>query len=257
MDSLRVLKHQIIVFDVCGVWPPENSPCSYYWKTIIFSLTLLFPISQLACVFYVDSINEMVDHLIITSSCAMTLIKGYNIIAQRKHFTVLFKILKKMDKETEQFDYKPIFMPIFKDCRRLFRTFVGAYLTAWGFVLLQVLWSSPAKRLWPSTHIFPSEFLHKPSVYYGVIVFQAFSNFCFCVLNACIDTYGPILLYILSGHLHVLSIRMQSLGHTKIDESQEKLLIQYCMNYVLFLRWEFKLIRFIIQSKLCKKKICF
>lgn len=78
MDSRNVLKWHIRVFKVCGMWPPDNrSPWYTVWMFVFcFAVNIVFPISLLTCVVFVNSINGMVDHLLISSTVFMAAIKG-------------------------------------------------------------------------------------------------------------------------------------------------------------------------------------
>lgn len=99
MDSRLVLKWHIRVFKLCGLWPPKGGSILYSIWVVFFTLTVNigFPISQLICVLWIDSVNAAVDNMIITSSVIMAVVKGLNVLAKKKTFVELLQLMKELD----------------------------------------------------------------------------------------------------------------------------------------------------------------
>lgn len=243
MDSRVVLKWHVRVFKICGLWPPEDGSILYNIWVVFFTITVNigFPVSQLICVLWVDSVNAAVDHLVITSTVIMAVVKGLNVLAKKKTFVELLRLMKELDSTVTPDEYERIFKRKFQLSDGLLLLFCINYIGSWTCVAIQVIMSDPAHRLWSSTYLYPSEFLHQRSIYTGGIIFQAISNLLLVFVDIMVDTYGASLLHILGGHIEILSQRLQALGKdcNTIDDfrQQEPILIELCKKYLLIIRF--------------------
>lgn len=242
MDSRIVLKWHIRVFKLCGLWPPEHGSILYNIWAIIFTLivNIGFPVSQVVCVLWVDSVNAAVDLLVITSTVIMAVIKGLNVLVKKKTFVELLHLMKELDASITSAEYEKFFKRKLSHSNRLLLLFCLNYIGSWTCLTIQVIMSDPADRLWSSTFLYPNEFLHIRSIYIGGIIFQAISNLFLVFVDIVVDTYGPSLLHILEGHIEVLSEHLQELGarcyKSENFNRQEIRLINLCKNYLLVIR---------------------
>lgn len=258
MNSRKVLKWHIRVFKICGFWLPEDESTLYNFYTIIFSILVFVGLStsQLISVFYLDSINAIVDHLILTSTNIMMSIKAFNLLYKRKVFAKLLQLMKQMDNTVSDDEEKSIFRPLFIDSDRMLLIFLIDYAFSWIFVAIQVIMSPPKTRIWSSTFFYPVEILHRPNIYIGGILFQAISTIFLIIFSVAGDSYGASLLHILGGHLNVLGSHIRNFGKnelrfTAIDRKAElvniykkyisiielshlKFEFYYSLNYIFF-----------------------
>lgn len=243
MDSQLVLKWHLRVLKSCGLWLPESGSILYTIWVIIFNafVNIGFPISQLVCVLWVDSVNTAVHHLITTSSVVMAAVKGLNVLAKRKTFAELLRLMKELDATVTNDEYESIFKPKFLHSHRLLLLFCVNYIGAWMCLAIEVIMSKPIDRLWSSTYLYPSEFLHQRGIYIGGIIFQSISNLLVVFIDIVVDTYGSALLHVLGGHIEVLSEHLQALGkdcsETHEYPNQEIILINLCKKYILITRF--------------------
>lgn len=247
MDSREVLKWHIRVFKLCGLWPPEGGSILYSIWVVFFTLTVNFgfPVSQLICVLFVNSVNAAVDHLVITSTVIMAVVKGLNVLAKKKTFVQLLRLMKELDATVSAEEHKAIFKGKFRDSNCLILLFCANYIGSWLCVMVQVIMSDPAHRLWSSTYLYPLPLLHHRAIYVGGIFFQGISNLLLVFVDIAVDTYGASLLHVLGGHIEVLSQHIQSLGSkcTKPEDYQreERVLIELCKKYLLIIRFRWNL----------------
>lgn len=241
MNSQTAITYHIRAFKVCGMWLLGNSSLLYRLWSFIYSLfvCIIFPISAVICVFFADSVEVFVDHLFISSTFIMAAIKGFNVFVKLKTFSQLFQLMSELDETITPEEHQKIFLPIFKQSNGLFLFFCGNYGASWLFILFQVLASSPEKRMWSSTYLYPIEFLHHPTIYMGGIVFQGIANFLLVIFGIALDSYPASLLHVLSGHISVLGNRMSNIAdckkrHDSFGEKQE--LITNCKRYILISR---------------------
>lgn len=243
MDSRLVLKWHLRVFQICGLWSAENGSILYSTWMIIFTtfVNIGFPLSQLICVLWVDSIEAVVNNLIIASSIFLAAIKGMNVLAKKKYFIQLLHLMKELDDGITTEEYAKIFKPKFMQSNQLLILFCANYVGSWIFVAIQVIISNPAERLWSSTYLYPNEYLHQSTIYIGGIIFQSVSNFFLVFVDVAVDTFPAILLHMLTGHIELLSKHLQVLGkdcsRAYEYQSQEKILFKLCKKYVIIIRY--------------------
>lgn len=261
MDSRLALKWHIRVFKMCGLWPPEHESTLYKIWTIIFTLAVNigFPVSQLICVLWVDSVDAVVDHLIITSTVIMAALKGLNVLAKKKTFVELLNLLNKLDETITHEEHDKIFKQKFRLSDGLLVLFAVNYIGSWTCVAIQVIMSNPEHRLWSSTFLYPSEYLHHQHIYLGGLIFQSISNLLLVFVDICVDTYGASLLHILGGHIEILGQNFQALGKdcsTYKDYQQQQItLIELCKKYLLIIRFENNLL--LIKFNIFSDKIIY
>lgn len=243
MDSRLVLKWHIRVFKLCGLWPPEGGSILYSIWVVFFTLTVYigFPISQLISVLWIDSVNAAVDNLIITSSVIMAVVKGLNVLAKKKTFVELLHLMKELDSTVTPAEHNRIFKRKFLVSDGLILLFCVSYIGSWTCIVIQVIMSDPEHRLWSSTYLYPSDFLHHSGIYLGGIIFQSISNFLVVIVDIVADTYGASLLHVLDGHIEILSEHLQALGKdcdkTEDFQHQHTILIELCEKYLLIIRF--------------------
>lgn len=197
---------------------------------------------MLVSVLFVKNVNQAVDNLVMTSSLVMAGIKGVNIFLNRHRLQELFDMLDHLDKAITK-EEERMFDQIFEESRILLKMFLVAYLSAWLCLTSQIFWSNKDQILWSSTLFYPYEPLQAPSIYFTVLVYQCFSNFCICVVDSSADTYGVVLNHVLGGHVDVLGKRLQELGHSEsskdskqLNKEARDLLIQCVHTYTVCLR---------------------
>lgn len=230
------------MFRFCGLWPNEKSGWLYQIWSIIFVVFVCFgfPISQLACIFFVDSVDAIVDHLILTSTVIIAVAKSINVMVRKRKMVQLFNALNAIDENLaiENRKYREIFDIIKKNCDRINNIFLGAYFVAWTILALQAIFSTGhTGGGWSSTYLYPSEFLQKPSIYVSGLFYQAASNLILCVLDAALDTYPVILLNTLSGHIDVLKIQLQEFDAKERQTNDYQSLVRFCENYKNVLKY--------------------
>lgn len=238
-----MLKYHILMFRICGLWSYKNSSWLYDCWTMIFSVVvaICFPLTQLACVLFVETVDEIVEHLILSSTVAMVSVKAFNVLIQKRKLVQLFDDLKSMDENVaiESGKYREIFENVSKKCNFLSQSFFGAYIMSWSILFLQIFISKVEDRGWWSTHLFPSPFLQQPLVYWSGMVYQAASNLIICTFAAAADTYVVVLINILVGHIDALKVQLTEFavsGDIENGTKDYQALVRFCEKYKTILR---------------------
>lgn len=239
MNSKVNIKYHLFFFKTLGLWPNlENGSVFYKIWSFMFCTFLYFglPASHLVCVLFVGSVELIVDNLVLTSTVIMASIKAFNVLAQKRKFDQLLETLQKMDCEIIDPVSEEKLKKITKESHLIYFVFILIFSGAYINCLTQALASPPEQRIWSSTYLIPSDFLHRPKIYIGVLVYQIIANWFLCTLSVSLDTYGAILLHTLAGHVDALGYRLHKLGNDgnrRLSNADNKLeLVKICKNYV-------------------------
>lgn len=244
MDSQKALKWHIAVFKVTGLLSPEkpSNIYSYYSITVSILSFILFPLSALSCVFFLDSIDSIVENLILTSSSIMLAVKGFNLLIKQRVFVELLNTLKKLDVSVTQNEFQRIFLPKVGRSNRLLLLFGLLCMLNWFCVALQVIVLPMEERMWLSTLLYPIEILHHPIIYVGGVVFQCLASLHQVSVACAVDTYCTPLIDTINGHYKVLGERLSVLGCSLANRKSkdclpEKLtLVDLCEKYIVILK---------------------
>lgn len=241
MDSLSVVRNPFQILQLSGVWCPEKPTklvryCFSLWTIVnVFGLNIAFTLIEVSNTFYINSIDEMVDHLMITSTIFVTILKAINVLVHRKSILELFDLIRELDYDIEPVHHK-IFIPVLKISKFLFYAFLVSYLSCVSLVFVQIIFSEPQDRLYSSTHFYPNEFLHATGIYNGVLLFQVIANGTSCFMDIGLDIYGIILIFVLYGHIDVLREQFLNLGSEEIELMNYNTMQKLCRRYETVLR---------------------
>lgn len=215
-----------------------HSSICYNIRTILVLLLIgiTFPVSQISGIFFMTTLNQVVECLIILSSVIVVILKGINLYTQQNKMLELLRSIEKTEKSIILPSHQDKFKEIFRSCRRIFNSYMIGYMFTIFSLVLQAIFSSRDKRSWSSTYIFPYDFAQRSDVYFGVLVFQGLSNICVCLFAVAADTYGVVFTQILVGHVDVLGARLSQLGRSKDSILLYKEIIDCCKSYITILR---------------------
>lgn len=243
MDSSKALKYHIKTFQVAGVWPTSlASPYSLLyqvWAVLIFlALGILFPLSQILNIFFAQSVAEMVDRSVITSSVVIVVVKGAVLHTTQKGLNQYFKLIKRLDSEVQ--DEKDIeqMNKTITIGHQLYFSYLYPYISTCVLLVFQTVYSKPENRMWYSTYAYPFDWAKRSNVYVCGLFLQGFANTCIVLFAVAVDTYGVVMLQILSTHIGILQERLKSLGNAKEQSTGEHWneLISGCKSYENILR---------------------
>lgn len=247
MGSLEVFKWHIKIFKVCALWPPEGGSRLYSFYVFIYFLLVntLFSFSQVICVLFVDSIDAVVDQLLLSCSEIMVSLKAYNFYFKYKPFVEMLRILEDLDKTITLDEHKQLFAPAKKRSNILVLFFLVNYGICWSFLVLQTVLAEPENRIWTSQMlIYPIEY---PIIYNSGLIYQSVASCLMIISDTALDTYGVSLIDVINAHIDGFKKQLSTLGHsvkksienktTEKDKiNQEIALIRLCKKYNLILK---------------------
>lgn len=243
MDSSKALKYHLKIFRLAGVWPEAASKyfLAYHIWTffVILLLGILFPFSQILNIFFADSITEMVDRSVITSSVVIVVVKALNLYTKRRELNEFFEIMKELDDEIQEEYQIQRMKSAIKISHQLFFAYFYPYISTCVLLVFQTIYSRPAIRLWSSTYAYPFDWAQKTKVYVIGLFIHGIANTCIVIFAVAADTYGAVLIHILSTHIDILQHRLTELGKNKKFSDKEHFdqLIYCCKAYESILRY--------------------
>lgn len=244
MDSSTALKYHLNTFKLAGLWPTIESNVHHLyhlWTVLIFLvLGILFPLSQMLNIYFADTITEMVDRSIITSSVVVVVIKALNLYTNRNKLMEFFVNLKELDDEITETIHLQRLNSTVKLGQRLYFLFLYPYILTCILLVFQTIYSSPAIRLWMSTYAYPYEWAHQTPIYMSGLIGQAIANTCIVIFAVAVYTYGVVLIHLLSTHIGILHNRLERIGNytqQTLDDNYNDVIL-CCNIYERILRYE-------------------
>lgn len=238
MDSLKALKYHFKTFQVAGVWPSKNEHQDFLlyriWTVVIFlTLGFLFPISQILNIFFANSIIEMVDRSVITSSVVVVVVKGMALYTTRKGLNDFFETIKGLESEIYDESHITKMNKTIKIGHQLYFSYLYPYISTCVILIIQTIYSKPESRMWSSTYAYPFEWAQRTDIYVGGLFVHGFANTCIVIFAVAADTYGVILIQILSTHIDILQEHLKCLGNARelSTVGHFNQLISHCKKY--------------------------
>lgn len=207
---------------ISGMWPPLRRKGFYYILSFVvfFGIGVGCPATQLMNMAFVDSITDVMDQCLISITMIASAWKGFNMFMQSDRIREIFRLHRDMLEHTNKIE-RERFRILSVNNTRLYYFFIAMYMCGWTGVCFQTIFSSPEKRLWPSTYFLPFEFAKYRAVYLGGLLYQGLSEVLFCIWNALQDTYPIIMILMLYEHVDQLQKRIKKLGNIEVNDGQQ------------------------------------
>lgn len=228
MDSLTVITIQSKVFKYLGLMPSGPSKPLYNLWTLIVFLFAGVGLVMIQCMsfLFTHSLNDFVEQLVLFCSTSTGTMKYIVFLLNRKSLTKVFQIINEADKNVQTDQDIAIMNKVYRRCHQITRIYFFCYLGTLFWIYSELPFISKENRTWKSTTRLPYEFAHDSKIYYGVLIFQMIGNSMNCILACCIDTYGFLLSFVLSGHIDVLRSHFEN-----FNSKSSKLRLINCLKY--------------------------
>lgn len=226
---------------MAGFWPmPTRFRVFYYMWTMLIFITIgtLFPISQIVNIFFAKSVTEMAERMVITSSVIVVAAKAFILYINRKGLDDLLQLLKDLDGEIQERSHINQLNSAVKLGRQMYIAYLFPYISTCVLLVFQTIYSRPENRMWSSTYAYPFEWAQRPAVYVSGLFIHGFSNTSIVIFALAVDTYGVILIHIVTTHIVILQERLQLLGKNRSlsDAEQYNQLVYCCKLYEKILK---------------------
>lgn len=234
----QVINWHLKVFKLYECWSSDNKTKSYSIRslgiTIIhYLLIFTFPIFKISSVFFVKSVNDIVNILLVSIVVIMIIIKGIIVRIKRNKIVELLEVTQDIDKDIQLIDYEKFVHPILTQSKLYFITYSCLAMSNLTLLVIHEMLASPEQRFYMSTYFYPSEFLRQPIIYISGLIYEAIGNLIVIPIFAAVDLYVVMLLYVLIAYINILSQRLQSFGYNDNDSKSQKFeLVKICEMYM-------------------------
>lgn len=228
MNSAECLRVHRVIFQTFGLWTEKKTLINF--QIIMFYTTAIgFILTIITSIFFVESMKQVVDNLMVMNSSVLVVLKSIIFALKYSQHIKMFALIEKLDKEinVKSFAEIAIIKKVTSKVSLLFRAFAACYAFAWIVLAIQSIFQSSDKVFWSSIALYPGEISQIRVLYWIVLIFQAFANLILVVLTFACDTYGIVVIMILSGFIEVLVSRLSNLGN-KVDKAEAKIEEKKC-----------------------------
>lgn len=252
MLSMEAMKFHIFVWKICGIWPHNQSRWYPIYAFFLFGfLFVIFPSCMVLNLIWVDNLNQVIETLLICSTCVLASIKGFFVLLNQHKLRKLFEIIEKMDTHVHTDEHRNVIKITVKECRRLIFLASGLYYGGVNSSFIISFLGSERALMWPSWYPFIN-YQNSIIIFFVLSIYQYVASLFVALMDSTVDIYGSALNKILGAHLDVLGIRLKSLGVEVQNEKGDAAHIHSDNNNR---KWEKELSECVDYHNLCIKLI--
>lgn len=180
----------------------------------------------------------MVDRSVITSSVVIVVVKWVVLYTTQKGLNQFFELIKRLDSEIQDKKHIDQMNKTIKIGHQLYFAYLYPYISTCVLLVFQTIYSKPENRMWYSTYAYPFDWAKRSNVYVCGLFLQGIANTCIVLFAVAADTYGVVMLQILSTHIGIAQDRLKCLGNSEELSKAEQWneLISGCKTYENILR---------------------
>lgn len=206
---------------IFGIHPTKK----YFFFYIAYSIVLLFlvpiyyPVSVGIELFQLRSLKDILENLAVNATVFLCSIKFFIILWKRKDILKIAELMEPLDRRIKDSEEMEEVGNIKRKCLNLMTIYAISYSSVMISGGLSLIFYTE-KRLMYSAY-FPFDWRR---VYTLVILYQYIGISIQIAMNFADDTFPPIMLCLLSGHVKILCLRIQRIGNhcgSQISHHQE------------------------------------
>lgn len=213
MNTHEALNYHWKVWRWMGLHRPLNIaywPYTMYAILINLSVTLLFPVTLVANLFFAVNMQQLCENLTITVTDIVANVKYINVFFVRKKLLSVKDILSRLDKRIQSKEESDILKEAVRTSQSSFRIFLYIYTIGTTLSIVKVAIAKERLLLYPAW--FYVDWQHSMWVYLVVNAYQLFGLIVQAIQDCANDSYPPSYLCVLAAHMKVLQIRVRKIG---------------------------------------------
>lgn len=214
MLTMQSMKFHILVWKICGVWPDTQSQQIWYpfYAILFFGIIfIIFPVCMILNLIWVDNLNQVVETLLICSTCVLASLKGFFVLLKQSKLRELFAIINEMDMHVKTDVQKDIIKVAIKECRTLIFVASGLYYGGVNSAFILSFLGSERALMWPSWY--PCiHYENSTVIFFTLAIYQYVASLFVALMDSSVDIYGSALNKMLGAHLDILGIQLKNLG---------------------------------------------
>lgn len=230
-------RSQIFVLRLAGLWPTADDSPSYKWLTnaYFFFVGLCYPMSMFVNIFYVGSVEGIMDNLFLVFSGLAIAVKAGNLYWRHDSIREIFRlhVVLLRDASREHTLQHDRIARINDRINMAVTAFYSALITA---MIIQLFFSVRQERFFASTTYIPFDGAQRSSVYLFVLVYQVLNSWHNIITVASQDSLFLAMIITVCRHVRQLKERLQQLNSNGDDSKFYVDLIDSCKRYNSCLR---------------------
>ncbi|KAH8324985.1 hypothetical protein KR074_007158, partial [Drosophila pseudoananassae] len=219
LDTHRAVRYHWRVWELTGLMQPKGISRFWYFiysVVINASVTILFPLSLAARLFFTHNMQNMCENLTITITDIVANLKFLNVFMVRRQLYEIRSLLKHLDERARQINH-PEELAALNDAvtiaQKGFQYFARIFTFGTILSCIRVAISSKRQLLYPAW--FGVDWENSWRAYMICYAYQLFGLIVQAVQNCASDSYPPAYLCLLTGHMRVLELRVRRIGYEK------------------------------------------
>ncbi|XP_017850510.1 odorant receptor 2a [Drosophila busckii] len=220
LDTHKAVEYHWRVWELTGIvqTPGSNRIWNLVRGILINTLiTLLFPLTLVANLFFTKNLQQVCENLSITITDILANLKFLNVYVMRDELNEIRDLLMLLDKRARDIgdlDELEALHDAVKISRTSFRIFGGIFIFGTTLSCFRVAIATERVLLYPAWFWFDWEC--SIVTYIIILVYQLFGLTVQALQDCANDSYPPAYLCILTGHMRALEFRVRRLGqHTE------------------------------------------
>ncbi|KAH8386562.1 hypothetical protein KR093_001207, partial [Drosophila rubida] len=217
LDTHSAVSYHWRVWQLMGlIQPPDMPRCEFLLRSLLINVlvTLLFPLTLLAKLFYTYSLRELCENLTITITDIVANLKFANVFVVRRQLHEIKQLLATLDRRAQAVN-DPQELAVLRQAVRTaslsFRTFGGIFVFGTALSCFRVAIAKQRQLLYPAW--FGIDWQRSDVAYVLIYVYQLFGLIVQAIQDCANDSYPPAYLCILTGHMRALELRVRRIGY--------------------------------------------
>ncbi|KAH8420658.1 hypothetical protein KR222_004636, partial [Zaprionus bogoriensis] len=226
LDTHSGVEYHWQVWQLMGLIRPSGMPRHWFLlRGIVINVlvTLFFPLTLLAKLFFTYSLRELCENLTITITDLVANLKFINVFLVRRQLQEIRQLLRQLDKRAMQLrngEEIAALRQAVLTAQRSFRTFAGIFVFGTTLSCIRVAIGQERQLLFPAW--FGLDWRQSDWAYFLIYSYQLFGLIVQALQDCANDSYPPAYLCILTGHMRALELRVRRIGYPDRDSESEQ-----------------------------------
>lgn len=225
LDTHSAVAYHWKVWQLMGLLQPPGM--SRHWFIvrgimINFLVTLLFPLTLLANLFFTYSLRELCENLTITITDMVANLKFINVFLVRRQLHEIRELLQQLDERAMRVGNVEELSALrhsVQTARRGFCIFGGIFVFGTALSCFRVAIAQERQLLFPAW--FGVDWQNSNVAYTLIYAYQLFGLSVQAMQDCANDSYPPAYLSILTGHMRALELRVRRIGYGSWQKEPE------------------------------------
>ncbi|KAH8343424.1 hypothetical protein KR059_010561 [Drosophila kikkawai] len=221
LDTHSAMHYHWRVWELTGLMRPKGvSDVAYLVYAILINVlvTILFPLSLMARLFFTHNMQEMCENLTIAITDIVANLKFVNVYLVREQLHEIRLLLRQLDVRARQVGHPEELGALRSEveiAKSGFRYFARIFVFGTTLSCLRVAILPERQLLYPAW--FGVDWRHSTKAYVAIYIYQLFGLIVQAVQNCASDSYPPAYLCLLTGHMRALELRVLRIGYKSTD----------------------------------------